>query len=332
MKRRKKPNDECTIPPPVNISALPDLVFGQPEHEEERVRAYLGYQASDEAIIHLEKVGSESLMGRKMGFWDVRTDKGKWWVITNPTNLYSQALFPSLDYTISFHVGVTTRMLAKERNYEGHNRLRRILPTAKRLESAGNALDSAEEVEDFQAIGMKVRECLLTLIHALAKAEYVPVGQDTPKRNDFIRWTELIADAVAGGSRTQEIRAYLKVVAKTAWQVANWLTHATGAVLQDARIAHLATENVVAAFWTAGQKHEAAAPDRCPACGSYRIQTDYRPDLGIDPPYILLCERCDWISPRKVSPAAAKAAASQAMLKSPARRNGAVRGRRQGPC
>ena len=36
----------------------------------------------------------------------MRTTKGRWWVITNPTNLYSQELFPSLDYAISFHVGV----------------------------------------------------------------------------------------------------------------------------------------------------------------------------------------------------------------------------------
>jgi hypothetical protein len=301
MKRRKKPAGECTIPPPIDVSALPDLVFGQPEHEERRVRAYMADQACDETVIHLEKVGTESLMGRKMGFWDVRTDKGKWWVITNPTNLYSQALFPSLDYTVSFHVGVTTRMLAREHNYEGSTRVRRILPTLKRLESAGNALDSADEVEDFQAVGMKLRECLLTLIHTLAKPEHVPTGEDIPNRSDFIRWSELIAEAVAAGSRAQRIRGYLKAVAKAAWQVVNWLTHASNALLHDARVARLATENVVAAFLTAVERHESAAPDRCPACGSYRVQTDYRPDLGIDPPYILLCERCDWVAPKEAA-------------------------------
>jgi hypothetical protein len=88
----------------------------------------------------------------------------------------------------------------------------------------------------------------------------------------------------------------------------NWLTHASNAVLQDARLAHGATENVVAALWTAVEKHESGAPDRCPSCGSYRVESDYRPDLEIDPPYILFCTRCDWIAPKRVPPEAAQAA------------------------
>jgi hypothetical protein len=45
--------------------------------------------------------------------WDVHTTGDRYWVITNPTNLYSQQLFPSMDYTLSFHVGVTARMVAR---------------------------------------------------------------------------------------------------------------------------------------------------------------------------------------------------------------------------
>jgi hypothetical protein len=156
-------------------------------------------------------------MGRKMGLWDVHTDKGKWWVITNPTNLYSQALFPSLDYTISFHVGVTTRMFARERHYDGNVRVRRLMPTAKRLEAAGHALDAADEVDEFQAIGMKLRECLLTAIQTLAKPEYLLAGQEPPKRGDFIHWAEQIADAIAPGEKMKETRHYLKTTSKAAW-------------------------------------------------------------------------------------------------------------------
>jgi hypothetical protein len=194
---------------------------------------------------------------------------------------------------------------ARDKTYEGNGRVRRLMPTATRPEAAGHALDEAEE---FQAVGMKLRECLLTLVHTLSKPEYVPAGQEAPKRSDFIHWAELIADAVAPGPRAQETRAYLKAVTKTTWQLVNWLTHSANAVLQDARLAHQAAENLFAAFWTAVEKHESGAPDRCPSCGSYRILTDYRPDLGIDPPYILLCERCDWVAPKQVPPHAAQAA------------------------
>jgi hypothetical protein len=313
MGKQRKPKarelgGDCTIPPPINVTLLPDFVFGQPKHEERRVREYMTLQARDESVIRLERVGSEWLLGRKMGFWDVQTDKRKWWVITNPTNLYAQDLFPSLDYTVSFHVGVTTRMMAHETGYEGNTRVKRITPTLKRLEAAADALHEADEAEKFQAIGMMLRESLLTLTRTLARPEYVPVGQEAPKASDFIHWAEHIADAVARGGGAAEVRGYLKSVAKVTWQLVSWLTHTSNAVLQDARLAHGAVETVVAAFWQAAEKHESGVPDRCPSCGSYRVIEDYRPDLAIDPPYVMYCERCDWISPKRVPSAAARAA------------------------
>jgi hypothetical protein len=39
-------------------------------------------------------------------------------VVTSPTNLYSQALMPSLDYTLSFHIGLMARVAA-QRGPEG---------------------------------------------------------------------------------------------------------------------------------------------------------------------------------------------------------------------
>lgn len=29
---------------------------------------------------------------------------------------------------------------------------------------------------------------------------------------------------------------------------------------------------------------------------------DYRPDFCIDPPYIVLCERCEWITSKQLPP------------------------------
>jgi len=69
-------------------------------------------------VRHLEKVASESIFGQQMDAWDVRTNKNRWWVITNPINFYSQRLFPSLDYTLSFHVGMTTRVMQSEMSEE----------------------------------------------------------------------------------------------------------------------------------------------------------------------------------------------------------------------
>jgi hypothetical protein len=106
------PKNECTIPGPVATSVLNKSVLKRADHEERAIREYVEWQARKEKVTHSEKVTTEHLLDRKLDAWDVRTNKSRYWVITNPTNLYSQKLFPSLDYTISFHVGVTTRMMA----------------------------------------------------------------------------------------------------------------------------------------------------------------------------------------------------------------------------
>jgi hypothetical protein len=58
------------------------------------------------AVKHLEKLTSEYLLGPQYDVWDAHTNEGRWWVITNPTNLYSQELIKSMDVALSFHVGL----------------------------------------------------------------------------------------------------------------------------------------------------------------------------------------------------------------------------------
>src|SRR5215467_9949802 len=65
--------------------------------DEQRIREYVEWQARDERVEHAEQVKTERLLGRIYDCWDVHTNKGRWWVITSPTNLYSQQHFPSLD-------------------------------------------------------------------------------------------------------------------------------------------------------------------------------------------------------------------------------------------
>jgi hypothetical protein len=49
-------------------------------------------------------------MGHAHDVWDVHASDGRWWVITNPTNLYSQNQFPSMDLAVTFHMGLTLRI------------------------------------------------------------------------------------------------------------------------------------------------------------------------------------------------------------------------------
>lgn len=46
--------------------------------------------------------------------WDLHAESGRWWIVTNPTNLYSQDDFKSRDVVLTFHVGLVLRMMSRE--------------------------------------------------------------------------------------------------------------------------------------------------------------------------------------------------------------------------
>ena len=288
-------NDECTIPGPVSAEALNKGVIKKVKHEELAITEYVEWQAPDEKVLYLEKVASEALFDRRLDAWDVHTDKARYWVITSPTNLYSQELFPSLDYTLSFHVGVTTRMMADREAPVPDEERDRLANVWRRWTQAAEALDEAEEAEEFQSVGMRCRECLVALVRAVASDAMVLAGQVPPKASDFIHWSELIANSIAHGSSAEEIRGYLKSTSKSTWQLVNWLTHAANAVKFDAFMSVEATENVLTIFSAALIRYERGISDRCPKCSSYKITSVYRPDLDIDPPYVSACNSCGWM-------------------------------------
>ena len=89
--------DDCTVPPPFPPEATSKFVLGIDERGREDVVRYMGGQAPDENLKHLEKIKSEKVFGTRYDVWDVVTDKERWWVISNALNLYSQDLFPSMD-------------------------------------------------------------------------------------------------------------------------------------------------------------------------------------------------------------------------------------------
>jgi hypothetical protein len=276
------------------MRVLSKTVLNRSERQARHIREYVESQASDEGVKHLEKVTSERIFGRQYDVWDVWTDKERWWVITSPTNLYRQKDYVSMDYTLSFHVGVTARVMARhEPPVEDHDE-QRLAAAWRRWRQAGEALDKADEAEDFQAVGMRCRECLLELAQAAARDNLVSAGRQAPARGDFVQWTELIAGAVSPGESGDALRGYLKTTAKATWQLVNWLTHARNAHRPDALIALHATESVLVDFGTAVTRRQGGTPERCPSCFSYRIASDFRSDLDSGPGYVSVCESCGW--------------------------------------
>src|SRR5437867_1196870 len=204
-RKKKRLSSDCTIPGPVPAAALNKTVLNRSEREAKEIREYVELESTEEKVTYLEKITTERVLGRKLDVWDVRTSGERYWVITNPTNLYSQELFPSLDYTLSFHIGVTTRMMARPRGAANREQQDRLAAAWRRWTQAAEAIDKADEAEEFQSVGVRCRECLLALVRGIATDSMVPAGQKKPKAGDFIHWSELIANTIASGASASEI-------------------------------------------------------------------------------------------------------------------------------
>lgn len=85
-------------------------------------------------------------------------------MITSPTNVCSQEQFPSADYTLSLHVGLTARVIARQEPPVDGEELERNAVPWRGWQQAEGALERGDEAEDFQAVGMRCRECLMEMV------------------------------------------------------------------------------------------------------------------------------------------------------------------------
>jgi hypothetical protein len=112
-----------------------------------------------------------------------------------------------------------------------------LLPGSwRRWEQAFEAYDSGDEAENFQTVGVRLRECLVSFVGESTNDEMVPEGQEPPKQADFKGCAELLANTLAGGDANAHLRSYLKKLSVETWASVNWLTHAKNAIRMDAEI------------------------------------------------------------------------------------------------
>ena len=286
--------DDCVVHShPVPASELGRYSVERDAHAERDIATYVEGQARDETVQHVERVKREVVLGDVYEIWDVTTDKDRWWVITNLTNLYSQKHFPSLDYTLSFHIGLMARLRSRESAIDPDE------PTPfdeviRRADQARDRLEAAIEVEDYQAVGMALRESLLSLIAALK--QHVPLEKHTekPQAANFIEWTNILMDALCPGGSNKELRQHLKTIAKEAWQLANWLTHTRSARNTAASITMHSCQTVIGHFIQILEGSKAEKVGGCPVCKSSDVRSHYDTNIPPDGDYYVSCGVCDW--------------------------------------
>src|SRR6266545_4717528 len=225
---------------PVPASELPRYRVNRDFHLEQDIASYVESQAPDEIIQNVEKVKQEVVLGDIYEMWDVITDKNRWWVITNLTNLYSQKHFPSLDYTLSFHIGLMMRLRS-------------------RPDSA-----TVEEQTPFDEVFRRQEQAKHSLDNAVK-----------PEDSNFIEWSDILINQLCPGKSNQELRHYLKNTTSPTWQLVNWLTHYRNANEATATIAVYACDTVVGHFIQILEREKIDQTKQCPVCKSRRIRTHF---------------------------------------------------------
>jgi hypothetical protein len=238
-----------------------------------------------EEVVHLEKAASELIGPVRYDIWDVHCTASRWWVVTNPMNLYTQEDFKSRDVVLTFHVGLTLRAsYLEEHDVPVAPESAALLPGSwRRWQQAFEAYESGDEAETFQGVGMRLRECLVSFLDETTTSELLPSGAEQPKAADFKGWTELLANTLAAGQSAAKLRSYLKKAAVETWDYVNWLTHAKNAVRMDAEIGLKMVEHLLGMF-TAARLRMGGMNQRCEACDSYEVVSG-------------VCRHCAWADP-----------------------------------
>lgn len=215
--------------------------------------------------------------------WDVHCRSSRWWAISNHLNCYSQADFTSRDVALTFHVGLMVRITSRE-EVPVTEEAAGLIPRAwRQWEQAVEALDAAREAEDFQAVGVRLREAMVTYATEVADDSLIFDGPPVPKAADVMAWTTAVTAHRAAGS-SKQLRSYVTKVTRETWDYVNWLTHAKNAVAYDAHIGIAAVSHflsVLTAVWLRAATEGAV---RCRGCGSYRVVRG-------------TCLRCGWCDP-----------------------------------
>lgn len=265
--------------------------------ERQAIIDYMNWQAPDLTVEFLQKVYAENVLSHQHVVWDVHTNVDRWWVITNPTNLYSQEQFPNMDLAVTFHIGLCLRMPHSQKAKLSELPIEPLAACFRHIAEASDALTSAQEVSDFQAVGVRCREALLAFTSA-AQVIVPWSGDDTskPKQADFKAWADHICATCLGGKTHEHRRHLLKTLLDEAWRFSNWLTHAKASTWHDAEAATTTVEHALGLAASLVIRDLRGVPDACPACGSTRLfpQRGFHssdPDVEWERP---TCNKCGW--------------------------------------
>lgn len=266
------------------------------EHEERAIRTYVDSQSPDDDKAGLiQRVHSRRILGRTHEVFDVHCAKSRWWVITDPTNLYLQTDFPEAQQALMFHIGLSAVLAERSRGELPDGDEEHVAGPWRRFRDALEAMDEADEAEDFQSVGIKCRDSLIALGREYQDALWLGEIGSPPKAADFKGWGALYAERLSDG----RMRNYVKALVEKTWDLTVALQHDSNATPFDADLALDATSHLIQTFGRLVTRRVHGEPERCPRCDSYRIDEDVEHDgerEGFESS--MVCAACGWRSER----------------------------------
>ena len=264
------------------------------EYKVEQISHYVELETDDETVVLAEWVLTESILSRKHEVWNVQTDKNRYWVVTDLTNLYNQRDFPSYDNALTFHLGLMLRMGERDHQDGEVADSDHVERAWRRYSRACVALGEANEAEDFQAIGMRCREILLAASSELAEKSILDLRADDLQRGNFIEWVNRASIEVLPGPSNERLRKHFRDLSINAWNLASWLTHYQKANYFHANYTLDATRFALSAGSSLALRHKLQPPETCPECGSYEVESYWVRRIRPDAPGVVACAACDW--------------------------------------
>ncbi|MDW4497273.1 hypothetical protein R5H30_04715 [Sulfitobacter sp. D35] len=271
-------------------------MIGFTEEEKKEVVDYFLDQSPDGTeVTFAQKLYAEAVMDHTHAVWDIHASDGRWWVITNPTNLYSQNQFPNLDLALTFHVGLCLRIPRNDLKQADIERVRPFTSVLNAIQECDLALSQANDPGAFRAIGVRCRENLLAFVHAAQDTREWP-AEDKPQRSNFVLWVDKIFDSFLEGANNRERRRLIKTTLKETWVYVNWLTHSQSGKWVDAEVATSAVSYAIGMATSICVRYLRGVPEECPVCDSHRLfpeegsNSEY-PEVLFERPR---CSECGW--------------------------------------
>lgn len=262
--------------------------------ECDEVKAYFLSQSPKATVTFAQKIYAETIVGHRHDVWDLHADDGRWWVVTNPTNLYSQEQFPSMDLVVTFHMGLCLRIPRAQKPSIDVSKLMPIASTFQQLEEVEASLNHADSLLGYRAVGVGCREALISFVQSLQDAGEWP--NSDLKRSDVKGWSKQILGIILIGSENEKRRRLLRSSINEAWDFSNWLAHTSSATWHDAEVAHSSVSHAVNLQASLMLRYFRNVPDACPECGSAHISPQYAhrevdPEIKWERP---ACDDCSW--------------------------------------